>query len=323
MNFRSNLFLIFVALAACFACGAAGAQAYPLKPIKMISMATGVADAITRMVAQKMTESIGQSVLIEPQPGAGGAIAAEQVARSTPDGYTLFVSYPDPLVLRSLMVKNVPYDALRDFTPVTMMLEALVVFAANPSVPANNLRELIDYAKANPGKLSYGTNGIGTSFQMAGEALKQHAGINILHVPFKASPEGLAALLRGDISLIVGALGTTLPLARSGKLKIISVINDTRAAALPDIPSARELVPAFASPPYWSGILGPANLPGPALARLHAEAVRAMAAPDVRTRAADSSFTIVANSPEEFRKRIAVEITAAAATAKAAGIKPE
>lgn len=301
----------------------AGAQAYPVRPIKFVSMATGIADAVTRMVAQKMTESIGQAVVVEPQPGAGGAIGADQVAKSSPDGYTLFVSYPDPLVLRSLMVKNVPYDTLRDFTPITMMLEALVVFAANPSVPANNLRELIDYAKSNPGKLSYGTNGIGTSFQMAGEALKQHAGINILHVPFKASPEGLAALLRGDISMIVGALGTTLPLARSGKLKIISIVNDTRAAPLADMPSTREILPAFASPPYWSGILGPANLPAPVLSRLHSESVRAMNDPDVRKRATDASFTVVANSPEEFRKRIAAEITASAATAKAAGIQPE
>lgn len=309
--------------ASILAVAGASAQSYPVKPVRMISMATGVADAVTRLMAQKMMESMGQPVVVEPQPGAGGAIGADQVAKSAPDGYTLYVSYPDPLVLRSLMVKNVPYDTLRDFTPVTMMLEAWVVFVTNPSVPANNLRELIDHAKANPGKLSYGTNGIGTSFQMAGEALKQHAGINILHVPFKSSPDGLSALLRGDISMIVGALGSTLPLAKSGKLKLISVVNDARTAVLPELPYTKEVVPAFSSPPYWTGLLGPANLPAPVLSRLHTESVRAMTSPDVRARAADASFTVVANSPEEFRKRIAAEIAASAVTAKAAGIQPE
>ena len=158
---------------------------------------------------------------------------------------------------------------------------------------------------------------------MAGEALKQHAGINILHVPFKSSPDGLSALLRGDISMIVGALGSTLPLAKSGKLKLISVVNDARTAALPELPYTKEIVPAFSSPPYWTGLIGPANLPAPVLSRLHTESVRAMTAPDVRSRAADASFTVVANSPEEFRKRIAAEITASAVTAKAAGIQPD
>src|SRR3954465_9339331 len=147
--------------------GFANAQGFPAKPVKLVSMATGVADGLTRMMAQKMQESMGQPVIVDPQPAAAGAIAAEQVARSAPDGYTLFVSYPDPVVLRQLLVKNVPYDALRDFTPVAMMIEAQMDIAAHPSVSANNLRELIAQAKANPGKLSYGSNGVGTSFQMA------------------------------------------------------------------------------------------------------------------------------------------------------------
>lgn len=323
MRIEKSWFRLFAATAACLACGGLNAQAYPLKPIKLTSMATGVADGLTRMMAQKMAETMGQPVVVDPQPGAGGAIGAEQVARSTPDGYNLFVSYPDPLVLRALMVKQVPYETLRDFTPITMMIEAQVVIASNPSVAANNLRELIAYAKANPGRLSYGSNGVGTSFQMAGEALKQHAGIDILHVPFKSSPDGLAAVLRGDISLTVAAVGSTFALYKSGKLKMLAAVNDTRAAALPDLSTIKEIVPAFSSPPYWTGILGPANLPSAVLARLHAETTRAMTAPELRARAAEISFTVVANTPDEFRKRIAAEIAASAATAKAAGIQPE
>ena len=202
MHVPVSLFFAALTLAATGS-GGAIAQSYPVKPVKIVSMATGVADGLTRMMTQKMTEAMGQPVVVEPQPGAGGTIGADQIARSAPDGYSLFVSYPDPLVLRALMVKQVPYDTLRDFTPITMMIEAQIVLAANPSVSASNLRELIDFARANPGKLSYGSNGIGTSFQMAGEALKQHAGLNILHVPREAQrPHGRARLApRGDIPI--------------------------------------------------------------------------------------------------------------------------
>jgi tripartite-type tricarboxylate transporter receptor subunit TctC len=204
-----------------------------------------------------------------------------------------------------------------------MLLDAQIVIAAHPSVAANNLRELIELAKANPGKLTYGSNGIGTSFQMAAEALKLHAGINILHVPFKSSPDALAALLRGDINLIVGAVGTTLPLAKQNKLKILVTVNDTRSASLPDLPTIREQVPTFSSPPYWTGILGPAALPRPVLQKLNAEINKAMAAPDIRSRLTESAFTPVTLTPEQFRSRLAAEIASSAKTAKAAGIEPE
>ena len=316
-----------VAALVLFAPLAAGAQSavpsFPAKPIKLLSMATGVADGLTRMMAQKMQESMGQPVIVDPQPAAGGAIAAEQTARAAPDGYTLFVSYPDPIVLRHLLVKNVPYDTLRDLAPVAMMIEAQIVIAAHPSVAANNLRDLIAQAKANPGKLSYGSNGVGTSFQMAGEALKLHSGTDILHVPFKSSPDALAALLRGDISLIVAAVGTTLPLVKSGKVKVLVTVNDTRSAALPDLPTIREQLPAFTSPPYWTGVLGPAALPQPVLQRLNAEINKAMGAPEIRSRVSEIAFTSVAITPEQFRARIAGEITASAKTAQAAGIQPE
>jgi tripartite-type tricarboxylate transporter receptor subunit TctC len=323
MHNARKLIAVLTASAACATPIGAQAQAYPAKPIRLVSMATGVADGLTRMMGQKMSESMGQAVVVDPSPAAGGAIAAELVARSAPDGYTLFVSYPDPLVLRHLLVKNVPYDAARDFAPVTMMIEAQIVLAAHPSVAASNLRELVEQAKASPGKLTYGSNGIGTSFQMAGEALKLHTGTNILHVPFKSSPEAMTALLRGDISLIVAALGTAMPLYRTGKLKILAAVNDARAPALPDLPSIREMVPAFSSPPYWTGVLGPAGLPHPVLQRLNLETIRAMTSPELRARATEISFTVVANTPEQFRARIASEIQASAKTAKAAGIEPE
>lgn len=323
MNGQNATTLWIAALSFAGLCGFARAQTFPAKPIRLVSMATGVADGLTRMMGQKLSESMGQAVVVDLQPAAGGAIGAEQVARSTPDGYTLFVTYPDPMVLRHLLVKNVPYDSLKDFAFVSMMIEAQVAVAANLGVPANNLRELIALAKGSPGKLTYGSNGVGTSFQMAVESLKLHTGTDILHVPFKSSPDALAALLRGDINLIVAALGTGLPLQKAGKIKFLAAVNDSRSAALPDLPTIREIVPGFSSPPYWTGVVGPVKLPPPVLQRLNTEMNRAMAAPELRARANEINFTVMSLSPEQFRDRVANEIAASAKTAKSIGIQPE
>jgi len=323
MNEQKCTAVLLAALSVTFLCDMAQAQAFPVKPIKLVSMATGVADGLTRMMGQKLSESMGQPVVVDLQPAAGGAIGADQVARSAPDGYTLFVTYPDPMVLRHLLVKNVPYDTLRDFAFISMMIEAQVVLAANPAVPANNLRELIELAKTTPGKLTYGSNGVGTSFQMAVESLKLHTGTDILHVPFKSSPDAMAALLRGDINLIVAALGTGLPLQRAGKIKFLATVNDNRSTTLPDLPTIREVAPGFSSPPYWTGVVGPARLPAPLVQRLNAEMNRAMSAPELRARANEINFTVASLSPEQFRTRVAAEIAASAKTAKAIGIAPE
>jgi tripartite-type tricarboxylate transporter receptor subunit TctC len=323
MNRRKNTVVLIAALSFASVCEFALAQAFPVKPIRLVSMATGVADGLTRMMGQKLSESMGQAVVVDLQPAAGGAIGADQVARSTPDGYTLFVTYPDPMVLRHLLVKNVPYDTLKDFAFISMMIEAQVALAANPAVPASNLRELVDLAKSTPGKLTYGSNGVGTSFQMAVESLKLHTGTDILHVPFKSSPDAMAALLRGDINLIVAALGTGLPLHRAGKIKFLATVNDSRSSTLADLPTIREIVPGFSSPPYWTGVVGPVKLPAPILQRLNAEMNRAMSAPELRARANEINFTVVSLSPEQFRARVANEIAASARTAKAIGIEPE
>jgi tripartite-type tricarboxylate transporter receptor subunit TctC len=323
MNGKISTAILMVAMTLTGLCELVSAQSFPVKPIRLVSMATGVADGLARMMALKMSESMGQPVVVDLQPAAGGAIAAELVARSTPDGYTLFITYPDPMVLRHLLVKNVPYDSLKDFTFLSMMIEAQVVVAVNPSVSANNLRELIDLAKTSPGKLTYGSNGVGTSFQMAGESLKLHTGTDILHVPFKSSPDAVAALMRGDISMIIAALGTALPLYKTGKIKVLATVNDGRSPALPDLPTIREIVPAFSSPPYWTGVVGPVGLPQAIQQRLNAEMNRAMSAPELRARASEINFTVVSLTPEQFRVRVAAEIAASAKTAKATGIEPE
>jgi tripartite-type tricarboxylate transporter receptor subunit TctC len=299
------------------------AQSFPAKPVRMVSVASGVIDGLSRMMAERMREGLGQPVIIEPLPGGGGSIAAVQVARSAPDGYTLLITYPDPLLMRHLLIKDVPYETLKDFTPVTVMIDATIGFAVRPDIPANTLKEFIDYAKANPNKVNYGSGGYGSSFQMAGEALKQHAGFTMTYVPYKSTADAQVALLRGELEFLPAALSAGLPLHRAGKLRFIAIVNNERASALPDLPSTREVVPGFSSPPYWTGVVGPAKLPAPVLQRLNAEMVKAMQTPEFRKRASDASFTVVANSPEDFRRRLESELQYMAKTARAAGIQPE
>jgi tripartite-type tricarboxylate transporter receptor subunit TctC len=319
----NKMLFVSASVAALMVTAPSSAQQFPSKTIRMVSMATGVADALARMMAERMTETLGQPVIVDPLPAAGGGIAADQVARAAPDGHTLFVTYPDPLVMRHLLVRNVPYDTLRDFTPITVMINATIGFAVKPSVPVTTLREFIDYAKANPNKLVYGSNGIGSSFQMAAEALIQLTGLVITHVPYKSTIDSQAALLRGEVDMIPAALATGFPLHKAGKLRFIAIVNNERAAALPDLPSTREVVPGFSSPPYWTGVVGPAQLPAAVLQRLNAEMVKAIQAPEFRKRSEEASFSIVGNSPEDFRRRLEGELNYMAKTARAAGIQPE
>jgi tripartite-type tricarboxylate transporter receptor subunit TctC len=310
------------ALAAASLTGPLCAQGYPAKPIRMISMHTGVADSYSRLLAAKISESMGQTLVVDPMLGAGGAIAAEAVARAAPDGYTVLAAFPDAIVLRHLLVRKMTYDAVKDFTPITQLVEPIIVLAASPSLPPT-MKEVIDLARANPGKLSYGSLGIGSSFQLAGEAVKQLARVDIIHVPFKSPTDSIVAMARGDLSMVYTAQGVALPHHQAGKLRIVGTVNDRRAAALPDVPSIREVVPGFESPPFWAGYLGPANLPRPLLQRLNAEFVRAGTQPDIRQRATEIGFATVASSAEEFRIKIRDDIEKSNRIGREAGIQPE
>jgi tripartite-type tricarboxylate transporter receptor subunit TctC len=312
-----------LALALSAGSAATQAQSFPAKPIRMVSGIAGVTDALARSMAQGVSESLGQPVVVDPVLGAGGSLAAQQVARSTPDGYTLLVTYPDPLVLRHLLVKSVPYDTLKDFTPVTILVDSFAVFAVRPEMPVGSLKEFIDYAKANPKGQNYGSGGYGSSFQMAGEALKQYTGIPLTYVPYKSTVEAMNGLLRGELDFLPTGLSGALPLAKASKIKLLAMVNNQRASALPDVPATREVVPSFSSPPYWIGVVGPARLPAPVLQRLNAEIAKAMQATELHKRATDLTFTVVGNSPEDFARRLESEIQYMAKVARAAGIQPQ
>ena len=309
-------------LAALSLSGAAFAQNYPAKPILLISMHVGVADAYTRLMVAKMGESMGQSIIVDQRLGAGGAIAAEAVARATPDGYTLLASFPDPMVNRRTMVKNVPYDPIRDFTPITQLADPNIVVAVAPGV-ANDLNQYLAKAKSQPGKIGYGSLGTGSSFHFAGEALKQIAGVDLLHVPFKQSSDAVVAVQRGDVASLITSQGVALPLHQAGKLKIIAMVNDRRSPAMPDVPAIREVVKGFESPPYWLSYFGPAKLPMSLVQRLNAEFVKAAKHPEIDRRAQEIGFTTIGSSPEELQEKLKRDIEKVTAIARFARIVPE
>jgi len=302
---------------------AAYSQAYPAKPIRTIVTFAGVGEALCRMVAQKMTENLGIPVILESQAAAGGAVGAEAVMKAAPDGYTILATTPGTHVMRQFLSKQMTFDAIRDFTPITLAWETVAVVAVHPSLPVNSMRELIDYAKKYPGKLSYGTSGIGTSHHMASEMLKLTAGVDMVHVPYKTGAQSFQDAIAGQIPVLYGVFAQIQPAAQAGKLKIIALQNDRRFPLAGDIPTIKEIVPGFSGPPFWTSYYGPANLPAALVRRLNMEINKAAGAPEVKAKLDAAGFLVVGTSPEELAAINKADIERAGRLVKAAGIQPE
>ena len=315
--------IVFAAMSCIAAPPAAFAQAYPSKPIRIIMAVGGGAEVVTRLTAQKMSEDFGQPVLVEMQPGAAGAIGADMVARSAPDGYTLLLAGTSSQIMRPFLAKNTPYDPIRSFTPIIRVAEAVLCVLANPSLPMNSLKELVDYAKRNPGKISYGSSGIGTNHHLSAELVKQVAGIDMVHVPYKGGADVLTGLVTGQVPVAFGILATATSQVKSGKVKILAINNAKRYSAMPDIPTVSEQVPGYEPPPGWMGYLGPAGLPRPLVGRLYNELVKVLAQPDIRAKAEGIGFTVETNTPEEYAAQIKHDLALVGKIVKAAGIQPE
>lgn len=299
-------------------------QAYPSKPVKMVSQfaAGSGGDVLTRIVATNMAEVMGQPVVIENRAGAGGALAAELVARAAPDGYTILAATPGTQVTRVYLVRSSSFHPVKDFTPITAVGETPTVIIAHPSVPVNSFKELLQYAKANPGKLSYGTSGIGSPHHLSAEQIKMLTGVDMIHVPYKAGAQAMLDVITGQIPLSYSIIAPVMPHIRSGKVKPLVVVRDKRAAWLPDVPVVGEVVPGFDAPASWTGLFGPANLPQPVLRRLHADTVKAMSLPEARTKINDAGFEIIGNTPEQFAALIKRQVELTGRIVKAAGIQP-
>lgn len=297
-------------------------QSYPSKPIRVINQfAPGTpGDLIARVAASLLTENLGQPVVMENRAGGGGVIAVQAVARAVPDGYTLLISNASvPTVLAVLSAKPLPFDPLKDLTPITVIGDIAMLIVANPALPANTLKELIDYAKANPGKVNYGTTGVGTSMHLSGEQISQLSGAPMTHIPYKTSPVLDAASGALQLAFVVGAQG--LPLIKAGKVKLITLTSSVRFAPMPDVPLAQEVLPGFESPPGWTGLLGPGGLPPAIVKRIFDETVRGIMSPEGRAQVQKVGFEPMVNkSPEEFAAAIRQQQVLIARIAKSANI---
>jgi tripartite-type tricarboxylate transporter receptor subunit TctC len=301
----------------------AAAQDYPNRPVRLIvAFAPGTtSDIIGRMFADKLTQQMGQPFVVENRTGAGGTIAADQVTKAAPDGYTLLMSTA-ALPVSAHVYPGLKYDTVKDFASVTVITHSPLLLAANLNFPPKNVQELIQYAKANPGKVNFGSAGVGTSHHLTGEKLKLDTGIDMLHVPYKGSGPAHIDLMGGQIQLMFDNIVALLPLVQSGKARALAVSSAKRHPLLPQVPSIQEAGVKDFETVAWFGIVAPAGTPKPVLARLNAETLKAMQLPDVNKRLLDGGSTIIGNKPEEADKFLRDEVEKWGKVVKAAGVKP-
>src|SRR5215467_8143040 len=302
---------------------ATAAQAQPSRPLKIVvpfPPGNGT-DILARLMAPKMTAATGQAVIVENRGGANGMIGAEAVAHAAADGGTILFTSPSTHVTALFLSKNLPYDPIKDFTPITAAV--VTVMAVNPSLPVNSVKELIAYAKANPGKLNYSSPGVGAVFHMSGELFKLGAGVDIVHVPYKGASPALQGVIAGEVAIGFNSLASVLPHMRSGKLKVLAVLEAKRYSGLPDVPSIGEALPGFEKPASWFGLFGPAGLPPDTTKRLHDELVASLRDPEVSRKVDELAMTVIANTPEQFSAMLKSGIDQYGRLIKAAGIQPE
>ena len=296
---------------------------YPVKTVRIvIPFGTGGSNLISRWLAPKFSDAFGQTFVVDPRLGAGGNIGIELVAKSAPDGYTLLIS-PPGLVFSPFLYKKVGYDPLRDFAPIALLGSVPNVMALHPSVPAQNLQQVIDLARKTPKKLSYGSGGIGSTNHLAMEALKSLTKADIVHVPYRGATIALVDLISGQVDIVVVAVSSVAQYIQQGKLRGIATLSPKRSSSLPDLPTAAEGgQPQFVME-NWYGFYGPAGLPRDIVDRLNTEAVKAMKASDTRERLGSQGFDLFPSNPQELAALVKNEYARFGKIIKDAGITPE
>jgi tripartite-type tricarboxylate transporter receptor subunit TctC len=307
------------------ACSVAAGQDFPSHPIRLITPYPpgGSTDLVARLVGPKLGSSLGQPVIIENRPGGAGMIGCELVARAAPDGYTLLFTTPATHTSIRFTQRSVPYDPDRDFTPITAAVTQSAYILANPSVPINSFRELVDYAKKNPGKLSYGTANLGSSFHIMGEMVKIATGIDMVHVPYKGGAPVARAIMSGEIPLAFLSNTSSMTPLRTGKVKAIVVLGSKRDKAHPDVPAITEFLPDFDRLTDWLGFYGPGGMAKPLVQRIHGEIIKALHSPDVEAKLQASGMEVWGTTPEEFAQVIRRDTALYRKMVPIVGIKPQ
>src|SRR5436309_9427083 len=300
----------------------AGAQQFPAKPLHLIVPFPpgGGNDTVARAIAQQISPELGQPVVIDNRPGAGGSVGAELAAKAAPDGYTLFLAGVGSHVVNPNLHKKLGYDPLKDFAPITLIASAPSVLVVNPSVPARTIAEFTAYARANPGKLNYASNGNGSAAQLAAAMYETMAGVRMVHVPYKGIAPAMTDLMSGEVQLMFGTVVALVPHIQAGKLRALAVTSRKRSALLPDLPTLAESGLPDYEAGSWYGILAPAGTPREVIERLHGAMVKALKQPDVAKRLAAEGAEVIGSTPEEFAAHIKSELARVGDVVRAAGI---
>ena len=319
-------FLSAVAALACTAltAGRAAAQAYPNRPVKIVIPFApgGPTEFILRLIADRLTTALGHAFIIENRPGgAGGTVGAKSVAVAEPDGYTLLFSSPGPLVTAAAIYKNLDYDPIKSFTPIAMVIYAPQMLAVHPSMPVNSLPELIAYAKSNPGKVAFGSSGHGTQPHLLGEMLKVMAGVDIVHVPYRAAGRSVTDVVAGQVQMIFETTAILLPHIQSGKLRALAVAAEARSPLLPWVPTTAENGYPKLTASFWSGVLAPAGTPAAIVAKLNGAINEILKSKEAQDGLARLSAEARIGSPQDFAAFIASETPRWAAIANETGVK--
>lgn len=304
--------------------GLAAAQSWPTRTVRIVSffVAGSPADALARMVAQKVSESVGQPVVVDVQAGAGGLLAAQTVARSQPDGHTLLVTISTTLTTTPHLVKDNQLG-LKDFQPIIIMAKAATCMVGATNFKPNNAKEMIDFVKANPGKVAYGSNGVGGTYHLEMEMLKAKHNLDIIHVPYKGGTDGLAASAAGTIPISFAPCSSVTPLARAGKVKYLAVLEMKKSPEFPDIPAMGELIPDYEKINGGTDVWAPAATPNAVVQKIRDEIDRALALPDVRKRMSEIGFPYSGISREAMLAERSKDFETSGRAVKIAGLKPE
>ena len=298
------------------------AGAYPNRPVRLLlpSSPGGPVDVIGRTIFTGLSDTLGQAIVIDNRPGAGGIIGAEIVARASPDGYTLMFAHSGPLAIESALHSKLSYHPLKDFAPVSLVAASPYVLVVAPATPAKSLKELLALARSRPGKFHYASGGLGTGLHMAGELLNLAAGVKIAHVPYKGAGPGTAALLSGEVDMMFNGVSSALPHVKAGRLRAIAISTARRSTLLPDLPTVAESGLTYETS-GWYGLVAPAGTPKAITGRLQASLHQTLNAPEMKGRLAAQAIDGIASTPEELTKHLREELAKWSAVVKAAGLK--